>query len=378
MHEKNRILVIDDDPSLPGLIRAVLGDSHQVLHAADGQGGLATAADECPAAILLDIGMSGMSGYEVCMKLKADHATRDIPVIFLSGHLDLDDRLAAYEAGAEDFLGKPFDPEELLDKVAVAERYAAERRRLAADAQSAFATAMTAMSSAGEMGAVLHFLRHSFTCPDYLRLADAILDTAAAYGLTASVQVRGRGGALSRNPRGNSSPIEAGILHNLSTCGRIVSMGRRTAINYDHVTLMIVDMPVDDGDRAGRLRDNLALLAEAADARVRALDNEFAVREQRRALQGLLERTRTSLNAIDARHRQQKASALEIMDALLVEMAASTYRLGLSEGQETAMAEILRSATQRVFDLLDQGLDIDQHLQAVNRELGAAADGPLT
>lgn len=375
MSGKSTILVIDDDPGIYSLVKATLGDSHEVLHTENGPDGIAMARAHGPTAILQDISLSGMSGYEVCVTLKADADTQHIPVIFLSGLAELDDRLAAYEAGGEDFIGKPFDPVELLDKIAVAERHAGERQRLAADAQSAFSAAMTAMSSASEIGVVMHFLRASFALADYSSLADAIIDTCASYGLTCSVQLRGRYGVLSRNRQGASSPIEAGIHESLATCGRVVSLGNHTAINYDHATLLITDMPVDDSDRSGRLRDNLAFLAEAADARVRALDNELTVRAQQQALQRLINQTHAALDAIDARHRQQKATALEIMDAMLTEMDESFYHLGLSEGQEAAVSETLKNSTHKVFELLDRGLDIDQHLQTINKELAGMANG---
>lgn len=120
MGNRPRILVIDDESGLRALVLATLCEECIVEEAADGDAALDAAARQPPDLILLDITMPGLSGYEVCARLKAEAATRSVPVIFLSGFSMADDRRAAYEAGAEDFLAKPFDPAELRDKVKAA------------------------------------------------------------------------------------------------------------------------------------------------------------------------------------------------------------------------------------------------------------------
>ncbi len=134
--------------------------------AQDASQGLHTAAELQPALILLDVQMPGIDGFEACRRLKDDFATSDIPVLFLSGLNTLEDRFAGLEAGAEDFLAKPFDAVELNARVQGIVGQLAERKRLAANAQSALCTAFTAMSSAGELGVVIEFMRSGFRCTD--------------------------------------------------------------------------------------------------------------------------------------------------------------------------------------------------------------------
>lgn len=372
MEMKPRILAIDDDAGLRALIRATLGDSYEVEQCIDGPSGLASANRCPPDLILLDITMPGQSGYEVCRALRREEGSRQVPVIFLSALSRLDDRLLAYDAGGDDFLGKPFDPVELTDKVEVTLRRVAERRCLLAEKDSAFATAMTALSVNGEIGAVLGFLRHSFACRSYAALADALIDTAAAWGLTLSVQLRGSAGEISRNRAGDSPPLEAGVLGTLADCGRLAALGRRLAVNYPQVTLMAVDMPVAEPERDGRLRDALAWLAEAADARVRALDNELALGAQREALQRLVERTGAALGEIEQRRRLQKATAVVLMQDMLLAMERSFLPLGLSDEQEVGLNDILHGAVDKVIELFDQGLATDAHLQAITADLARA------
>lgn len=373
MRDRPRILVIDDESGLRALVLATLGEAYLVVEAADGNAALAAAAREAPDLILLDIKMPGPSGYEVCMKLKAAAATRPVPVIFLSAFSLVDDRLAAYEAGAEDFLPKPFDPDELREKVEVTLRNVAERERLAAAAKSAQATAMTALSAAGELGVVMDFLRRSFACESHETLADAVVEAAASYSLTASVQIRGAAATVTRNARGAASPLEASILATLGATDRVASLGRRVAISYPRVTIMVVDLPVADGERAGRLRDDLAWLAEAAETRVQAMDNELTVRRQGSALERLVARTRAAIEEMERRHASQGAEAIVAMNRMIERMEATFYRLGLSESQELAVSQTLRLAVYEVHELLRRGLDTDAHLRAIATELAGSS-----
>ena len=113
-----RVLIIDDQAaSLEAMAEALRPLGYDVWQALDGQSGLATARERQPDVILLDIMMPGMDGYEVCRRLKADDETRLVPVVFLTGLDTREARLKGLEAGAADFLNKPFDLVELEVRV---------------------------------------------------------------------------------------------------------------------------------------------------------------------------------------------------------------------------------------------------------------------
>jgi sigma-B regulation protein RsbU (phosphoserine phosphatase) len=105
------ILVVDDTPLNIGVISGALKDSYKTKVATNGEKALALAsAEEKPDLILLDIMMPGMDGYEVCSRLKADPATREIPVIFLTGQTSAEEETRGFEVGAVDYVHKPFSP----------------------------------------------------------------------------------------------------------------------------------------------------------------------------------------------------------------------------------------------------------------------------
>jgi sigma-B regulation protein RsbU (phosphoserine phosphatase) len=105
------ILIVDDTPLNIGVISGALKDSYKTKVATNGEKALALAsAEEKPDLILLDIMMPGMDGYEVCSRLKADPATSEIPVIFLTGQTSAEDETRGFEVGAVDYVHKPFSP----------------------------------------------------------------------------------------------------------------------------------------------------------------------------------------------------------------------------------------------------------------------------
>jgi len=105
------ILIVDDTPTNIGVISGALKDSYKTKIATNGQKALALAsAEDKPDLILLDVMMPEMDGYEVCSRLKADPATREIPIIFLTSQTSADDETHGFEVGAVDYVHKPFSP----------------------------------------------------------------------------------------------------------------------------------------------------------------------------------------------------------------------------------------------------------------------------
>jgi DNA-binding response OmpR family regulator len=111
-----RILAIDDEEDIRFLIKQGLS-SHEVITARDGPEGLEKAHCLMPDLVLLDVTMSEMSGFEVCRRLRASADLTQVPVIFLTARDALSAKLEGFEAGADDYVVKPFDVTELEMRV---------------------------------------------------------------------------------------------------------------------------------------------------------------------------------------------------------------------------------------------------------------------
>jgi len=117
-----KILVVDDDPQIRRVMKATLvGHSYEVIEARTGEDALETIPQEMPNLVLLDMNMPGMGGLETCRAIRGGS---DMPVIILSVRNSEKDKVAALDAGADDYVTKPFSIEELLARIRAALRRA--------------------------------------------------------------------------------------------------------------------------------------------------------------------------------------------------------------------------------------------------------------
>ncbi|MDP3687733.1 MAG: response regulator [Sulfurimicrobium sp.] len=116
--DRQDILVVDDTAANLDLLSSLLKEAGYAVRAAPApELALRSALAQPPALLLLDVRMPGMDGFEVCRRLKQDARTRDVPIIFVSGQDDTQDRVHGFEVGGVDFISKPFQREEILARV---------------------------------------------------------------------------------------------------------------------------------------------------------------------------------------------------------------------------------------------------------------------
>ena len=112
------VLVADDDPDILHLVAFRLERAgYEVITAADGEQALALARERQPALAILDVMMPKLTGYDVTTQLRADESTSRIPVILLTARVQESDVARGFEAGADDYIKKPFSPQELRARV---------------------------------------------------------------------------------------------------------------------------------------------------------------------------------------------------------------------------------------------------------------------
>ena len=118
MPEGRRILVVDDSPTVRKLISGKLEKcGHEAICAVDGMDALAKINEVIPDLILLDITMPRMDGYQVCKLIRSNEATKDVPVVMISGKDGFFDKVRGRMAGTSNYITKPFGPETLMKAV---------------------------------------------------------------------------------------------------------------------------------------------------------------------------------------------------------------------------------------------------------------------
>lgn len=138
-----KIFVVDDDEMSLKITTGILkSEGFDVATAKSGDQALASIESETPSLAILDVLMPDMDGFELCRRLRKLKSTSNIPIIILTGLTELDERLKAFDAGADDFIPKPVDPKELLARVKVLIRRTIEVKPIAATQSNCETTAV--------------------------------------------------------------------------------------------------------------------------------------------------------------------------------------------------------------------------------------------
>lgn len=369
MENNLRVFAVDDEPIILDILHATLAADCELQTFASAEACLSAVADNKPDLLLVDVSMPGMDGYALCRHLKDDWDTQDIPVVFISANDNNETRLLCYEAGGDDFIQKPFEPAELLSKLSVAARILAEKKALREQAGYAQKTAMAAMVSMGELGVVLQFLSKSFACNTIDELAAALLDAMQQYDLQAAVQMRMGSEVLTLSHNGRNVPLEVSVLNHVRESDRIFQFKSRCAFNYGHVTLLVNNMPLDDAERSGRIRDNVALLAEGADARVKAIETDLIAQRRRSGIESALPTLYTTLDSVQGNYRRNCFELTQVMIDFQEALTKSFVHLGLTESQEEEVTNLANQFMARVVGTQDASLHIVDDLEHLAENL---------
>ncbi len=369
MENNLRVFVVDDDAIILDVLRATLAAECELHTFASAEACLGALVDVKPDLFLLDVSMPVMDGYALCRQLKDDWGTQDIPVVFISASDNNETRMLCYEAGGDDFIQKPFDPAELLSKLGVAGRILAEKKALREQAGYAQRTAMAAMVSMGELGVVLQFLSKSFACNTLDELAAALLDAMQQYDLQAAVQMRIGDEVLTLSHNGRNVPLEVSVLNHVRESDRIFQFKSRCVFNYGQVTLLVKNMPLEDAERCGRIRDNGALLAEGADARLRAIETEMLAARRRAGIESALPHLYSTLDGVQANYRRNCFELTQVMIDFQEQLAKAFISLGLMERQEEQLSSMANDFVTRLVGTQDASLEIVGHLEALAEDL---------
>ncbi len=117
MAKKQKILVVDDEPNIRLLVKNMLGNRYNVVEAGDGDEAITQAEKEKPDLIMLDILMPGKDGFTTCNQLKANKATKGIPVVMVTALQHKLDEKLALSLNADGYMRKPFTSDELLNAI---------------------------------------------------------------------------------------------------------------------------------------------------------------------------------------------------------------------------------------------------------------------
>lgn len=363
------ILSIDDNEANQQLLAMSL-TGFNLLLAMHGEEGVLKAQENKPDLILLDINMQGLNGYEVCKKLKEDPITEHIPVVFLSAMNSLDDRINSYKAGGDDYIPKPFDILELKHKMRVLLAYQNHFNELKKRLKTASNVAITAMNNSSEMGVIIAFVTQSISSSNAADIAENVLAALSTFQLNGSLAIRTENHQTRYYSNTLMSPLETQLLNTAKDSAHVVSLGKRAIFTTDTITLLIKDMPAEDADKCGRLRDHLAILASCADARIKGLIHAEISRQYRSSKAAKL----LGDISLTVEHVTEKVNGYQTLfkqshDDFCVNLETEVVGFMLPEAEEHRMLKLLEHYHEHFGSVLDVGSDLNDMLKHLTDDL---------
>nr|MBL8412698.1 response regulator [Dechloromonas sp.] len=344
------VLVVDDDSHARMLHREILAKKFDVVTASSGEEALSLFDKLSPDLVLMDASMPGVNGYEACARIRERSM---VPVIFVTAHTDLEEHMKAYDSGGTGLLTKPASAEILIRKVSTAiERYrsASQNEREKNEYQR---MAMNFLSSAGQNGVLINFMRTSIASPTYEHLATALLEATTALGMDCIIRISHDEGVVVKSAHGEPSALEISILDQVADMGRLFQFRNRLVVNFDRVSVVASNVPADQGSaEAGAFRDNLAILAEAAQALSENIDLRVTAAKQAEQMQVALIGTQTALDGLNEHQRLMFADIRLLLQDLVDGVEKSYAWLNTSQAQETTISGHMQAAVDKILQRL--------------------------
>ncbi len=368
MNKKRTILAVDDESMNQIIIKEMLEDNFELICADDGESCLQLMNERLPDLILLDVNMPGLNGLDVCKKIRNNPDNINIPVIFVSALANPDERLKGYAAGGDDYVTKPFVEQELIKKISLLLENQDEKKILKQNSDETMSALMTSLTSSGELGVVINFLRDSYASQSLNDLTLLAFNALKQFNLAGSIMILGFGDPFYFFSDGKTRPLERDILFYLSNKEHIISFGDRTLFNSGNLTLLIRNMPNDE-DKSGRYRDHLAMFADGFDARIKGIKNEQEMHERRRMLADVIQTTQTQLQLIDNQHYAQRVKHAQLLSDMIKNIEESFIHLGLSETQEQKLIQLVSKVEKETDSLYEEGLQTDDEFNQIMEKL---------
>lgn len=366
--KRETVLVVDDEVCVLAAANDALAERFYVLTADNAQSGVRLAIECQPDIILLDTEMPGMSGYQACEILKCEPITHHAPIVFISAGNRVRDRMLGYELGAEEFIPKPFDADELRHRLERLSKRMLQHQDLSARADMATKTAMTVMAGNSELGMAIQFVDASYAISTLEELAQRLLRTCEVFGLSCVVLLVTNNGPRFFASRGEIKPVEEDLM--LALHGqpqRFHDFGCRTQLNFTRTALLVKNMPLDDRDRYGRLKDLFPVLLGALDARMRNIETEQALLSQTQNLIRSFKIVESTLqsqsNSLQANHEL----VAKVVHSLWKDIEAKLSTLGLDEDQEQFLMTHIEKALDETHDVMESVENLQASFASVMR-----------
>ena len=347
--ENNVILTVDDDPAILAFLQVHLStEGYATIQATNGKEALEILEQDTGGikAILSDVEMPEMDGYEFCEKVRENDKLKSLPFIFISSHTELEEKLKGYSVGADEYIAKPLvDSNELIIKTKNFIENKLQHESLTNQISDSFNTTMQAMTYSSHLGQILLFLQDCSHYTNFEDVAKRLFETTESLGANVVVQFRTPYGHESYRKNGAVSPLEENIIELSLHKDRFIDFKTRTIISYENFSLLVKNMPVSNPDAYGTMKDVLGNLCNA----IETITEVVLAKEKNVKKDSAMSDVNMVLNDIESTLTSIQNSNTEVIEDDEVMML-----LGLTDSQEEKIRTITQKCLVRSKEVLKE------------------------
>lgn len=360
----------------PSPIKSALSDAFAVELSGNLKDTLAFVRKGGYKALLADSSVEFASQKKLLEELREASDTNQLPlpIVLVGGEISLEQKLQLFNVGCDDYLVESAPASEVIARLNKAIFHRIANEQLFTQLKVANEMAFMAMSDTSDLGVNIQFLLESANCSNLDELGQLLFQSLKSYGLNGSLQMRGKYEVKNMEANGLAKDLEAQLLTELKDSGRYYDFGARTVMNYDQVSVLIRNMPLDDEKKYGAVKDNVFSLLQGTDARVKALDNIRTMDNERELLELMTRKMQAIFPDVEASYRVLVRNIADVVEDMAEKIEASIMTLGLTENQEKILEVIMADGIARTHEIFSNGLRLDGELEGLVNQLNTVFD----
>jgi hypothetical protein len=224
---------------------------------------------------------------------------------------------------------------------------------------------MAAMSNTSDMGANIQFLLDSYQCENMDQLGQLLFKSLNYFGLNCSLQMRGKYQIKNMEANGMERAMESKLLTEMKDAGRFFDFGSRTVINYDSVSILVKNMPIDQPEKYGIIKDNIFALLQGADAKLKSLDLQLTVLDDQKKQDVLIKGLEQGIKNLESKYIDLTNAVAAQVDSIVDSIEVTMQTLLLTEEQEAVLLGRIIKGRDNVIALFQGYSSMDEDLKTL-------------
>jgi len=221
------------------------------------------------------------------------------------------------------------------------------------------------MANTGDLGCNIQFLLDSQKCSNIDELGQLLFQSLHYYGLNCSLQMRGQYMVKDMEAHGMAKAMESKLLEELKGAGRFYDFGSRTMVNYNSVSLLIKNMPLDDEVKYGMIKDNIFALLQGIDSKIQSLDLQLSLQREYESQERLVNRMQEGIHHLGSQYRNLTKKIAGVVDQMGATVETAMQTMLLTDEQEVILKAHMDQGRNSVCDLFEEYASMDDDLRKI-------------